>query len=49
MQETRTEKKDMMHLIASAVVRWRFVIMLLCTLFSVNRFLRMTAGELYKS
>ena len=29
MQETRTEKKDMMHLIASAVVRWRFVIMLL--------------------
>jgi len=26
-----------------------FVIMLLCTLFSVNRFLRMTAGELYKS
>ncbi len=33
---------------AAAVVAFGFVIMLLCTLFSVNRFLRMTAGELYK-
>ena len=29
MQETGTEKKDIMHVIAAAVVRWRFVIMLL--------------------
>ena len=31
-----------------AVVASGFVIMLLCTLLSVNKFLRMTAGELYK-
>ena len=36
-------------LTALCVFAFGFVIMLLCTLFSVNRFLRMTAGELYKS
>lgn len=34
---------------AAAVFAFGFVIMLLCTLLSVNKFLRMTAGELYKS
>mgnify|MGYP006916086598 CR=1 FL=1 len=33
---------------ALAVLLSGFVIMLLCTLLSVNKFLRMTAGELYK-
>lgn len=33
---------------AAAIVVFGFFIMLLCTLLSVNRFLRMTAGELYK-
>jgi cell division transport system permease protein len=33
---------------AAAIFAFGFVIMLLCTLLSVNRFLRMTAGELYK-
>ena len=32
-----------------AVFVFGFVIMLVCTLLSVNRFLRMTAGELYKN
>ena len=35
-------------LTAAAVFVFGFVIMLLCTLLSVNKFLRMTAGELYK-
>ena len=32
---------------AAAVFAFGFVIMLICTLFSVNKFLRMTAGEIY--
>jgi len=32
----------------ACVLLFGFVIMLLCTLLSVNKFLRMTAGELYK-
>ena len=35
MQEKRTEKMDIMHLIAAAVVRWRFVIMVLFLLAAV--------------
>lgn len=35
-------------LTALCIFVFGFVIMLLCTLLSVNRFLRMTAGELYK-
>ena len=35
-------------LTAASMFVFGFVIMLLCTLLSVNRFLRMTAGELYK-
>ena len=31
-----------------AVLAFGLVFMLVCTLFSVNKFLRMTAGELYK-
>ena len=37
-----------LSVMAVAVFVFGFVIMLLCTLFSVNKFLRMTAGELYK-
>lgn len=37
-----------MIITAVAVFVFGFVIMLLCTLLSVNKFLRMTAGELYK-
>lgn len=37
-----------MVITAACVVLFGFVIMLLCTLLSVNKFLRMTAGELYK-
>jgi cell division transport system permease protein len=33
---------------AVCVFAFGFIIMVLCTLFSVNRFLKMTAGELYK-
>ena len=33
---------------ALAVFAFSFAIMVMCTLFSVNRFLKMTAGELYK-
>jgi len=33
---------------AACVFVFGFVIMVLCTLLSVNKFLRMTAGELYK-
>ena len=36
-------------IMAVSVFVFGFVIMLLCTLLSVNKFLRMTAGELYKS
>ena len=35
-------------IMAVSVFVFGFVIMLLCTLLSVNKFLRMTAGELYK-
>ena len=41
-------RQDMM-ITAVAVFVFGFVIMLLCTLLSVNKFLRMTAGELYKN
>ena len=34
---------------AAAIFAFGFLIMLLCTLLSVNKYLRMTAGELYKS
>lgn len=37
-----------MAITAACVLFFGFVIMLLCTLLSVNKFLRMTAGELYK-
>ncbi len=38
-----------MAIVAVSVFVFGFFIMLLCTLLSVNKFLRMTAGELYKS